>query len=242
MGALAVMSGKDLVSDVTSLAKLDAQNISFKTSGQDTADLASGKCTEGNEVGCFTAGTVVKTADGEKNVEEVNTGDYVLSEDPETGEQEYKEVVHTFIHVKWKLVHNICKKAKKFYRWLNSGKTDYQVYFGVKHDGYVYTGIIKQDLEDRLAQHNRPRKTKTGEVLPGKDLDDLDLVYEGLTRNQARAIEQYMIEYGPNRLNKINSISPKFNKHYNRARAWAEEYLKTHINEYTKIYMEGILK
>ena len=53
---------------------------------------------------------------------------------------------------------------------------------------------------------------------------DLDIQYEGLTRNQARAIERYYIENGPNALNKINSISPN-NKYYQDAMNWAKQYL-----------------
>ncbi|MDO5149648.1 MAG: polymorphic toxin-type HINT domain-containing protein [Oscillospiraceae bacterium] len=55
--------------------------------------------------GCFTAGTLVETIDGDKPIEAVQTGDYVLSSDPETGKTAYKEVVNTFIHVKDTLVY-----------------------------------------------------------------------------------------------------------------------------------------
>jgi RHS repeat-associated protein len=41
----------------------------------------------------FTAGTMVQTDQGEKPIEEVQVGDKVLAEDPETGEQDYFEVV-----------------------------------------------------------------------------------------------------------------------------------------------------
>lgn len=50
--------------------------------------------------------------------------------------------------------------------------------------------------------------------------------YDGLTRNQARSIEQYYIESGPNELNKINSIG-KNNTYYNDSRDWALQYIKT---------------
>ena len=55
--------------------------------------------------GCFTAGTLVETIDGDKPIETVQTGDYVLSSDPETGKTAYKEVVNTFVHVKETLVY-----------------------------------------------------------------------------------------------------------------------------------------
>ena len=41
---------------------------------------------------CFTAGTKIQTDEGEKNIEDIEVGDMVLSKDEETGEQAYKEV------------------------------------------------------------------------------------------------------------------------------------------------------
>ena len=68
--------------------------------------------------------------------------------------------------------------------WLGKGATDNKVYFGMKDGTAQYTGITKQTKNARLNQHNNA----------GKAFDDLDIQYEGLTRNQARAIEQYYIE------------------------------------------------
>lgn len=34
---------------------------------------------------CFVAGTLVETEDGQKSIEEIQAGDKVLSENPETG-------------------------------------------------------------------------------------------------------------------------------------------------------------
>lgn len=53
---------------------------------------------------------------------------------------------------------------------------------------------------------------------------DLEIQYENLTRNQARAIEQYFIENGPNELNKISSIGSN-NIYYQDALNWAKQYL-----------------
>lgn len=47
---------------------------------------------------CFVAGTKVQTDEGEKNIEDIEVGDKVLSKDEETGEVAYKEVVYTFHH------------------------------------------------------------------------------------------------------------------------------------------------
>ena len=87
--------------------------------------------------------------------------------------------------------------------------------FGIDKNGNPkYTGITKQSKDARLYQHNRN----------GKDFLDLEIQYDNLTRNQARAIEQYIIENGPNELNNINSIGQN-NKYYQDAFDWAKQYL-----------------
>jgi RHS repeat-associated protein len=46
---------------------------------------------------CFIAGTEIITRDGTKNIEDIQVGDWVLSDDPNTvGEIEYKQVLQTF--------------------------------------------------------------------------------------------------------------------------------------------------
>lgn len=42
--------------------------------------------------GCFIAGTLVPTSAGYKEIQEIEVGDQVLSENPETDEKGYKEV------------------------------------------------------------------------------------------------------------------------------------------------------
>ncbi len=106
------------------------------------------------------------------------------------------------------------KTAEGFDTWLNKGEANNKVYFGMKGDEAKYTGITKQSTSARLNQHNAN----------GKGFTDLRVKESGLTRNQARAIEQYYIENGPNELNKINSISPD-NKYYKDAMNWAKNYL-----------------
>lgn len=101
-------------------------------------------------------------------------------------------------------------------KWLNKGSKDYTVYFGVEDGNYVYTGITKQILDKRRYQHN----------CNGKNFERLDPIYTGLTRNQARAIEQYYIINGPNKHNSINSINPK-RKIYKGSQVWAKKYIRT---------------
>ncbi|MCK4260914.1 MAG: hypothetical protein KAX49_18195, partial [Halanaerobiales bacterium] len=100
-------------------------------------------------------------------------------------------------------------------KWLNKGDTDNVVYYGIKNGEEVYTGITRQELAKRLYQHN----------YSGKNLDDLVEQVSGLTRSQARSIEQYLIENGTaNALNRINSISPS-HRYYDEAMQWAKEFI-----------------
>lgn len=85
-----------------------------------------------------------------------------------------------------------------------------------------YVGITKQKISKRLYQHNRK----------GKGFSRLDTQFSGLTLNQEKSIEQYYIQLknGPNKLNKINSISPtgKYKNFYDDAIEWAKEYIYLH--------------
>lgn len=54
---------------------------------------------------CFVAGTLVATEDGLKAIEDIKEGDYVYSENPETGEKGLKSVVQTFVNKTSELVH-----------------------------------------------------------------------------------------------------------------------------------------
>ncbi len=111
--------------------------------------------------------------------------------------------------------------SDEFLEWLNKGDSNNMVYFGqLDDDSFVYTGITKQTLNDRLTQHQRQ----------GKEFVDLLPQHENLTRNQARALEQYYIENGPNRQNKINSISSN-NRFYDEAKQWASNYNSTGVNK-----------
>ena len=58
-----------------------------------------------NVKGCFVEGTEVETISGKKDIEDIVEGDYVLAENPETGEQDYKRVLSTYVYEKIVLVH-----------------------------------------------------------------------------------------------------------------------------------------
>jgi len=54
---------------------------------------------------CFVAGTLIEAAEGKKPIEEIQAGDIVLAENPETGEIALKKVVQTFENESDELVH-----------------------------------------------------------------------------------------------------------------------------------------
>ena len=54
---------------------------------------------------CFVAGTLVATEAGYKTIEEIEAGDTVLAENPETGEVAYKTVLETYENETNELVH-----------------------------------------------------------------------------------------------------------------------------------------
>ncbi|MCM3293460.1 HINT domain-containing protein [Paenibacillus sp. MER 180] len=62
---------------------------------EETLDASKSLLTRCN---CFVAGTKVQTDEGEKNIEDIQVGDKVLSKDEVTGEVAYKKVTATFNH------------------------------------------------------------------------------------------------------------------------------------------------
>lgn len=85
LGPYAAKPGKKVISAV-------------KTAGKKVACKVTKK-------GCFVAGTVVLTEDGNIPIEEVEEGNYVYAENPETGEKGLKRVLLTFINESDKLIH-----------------------------------------------------------------------------------------------------------------------------------------
>ena len=71
---------------------------------------------------CFVVGTIVKAAEGDVPIENIQVGDYVYAHNPETGETELKPVVNTFVNEATELVHIfadgeeiICTNEHPFY-------------------------------------------------------------------------------------------------------------------------------
>ncbi len=97
---------------------------------------------------------------------------------------------------------------------LLKGEPNSRVYLGIKDGRADYVGIT-YDIEKRQRQH-------------GKRFDYLrQITKEPLTRRQARAIEQVLIEKNPQFSNKINSISPR-REWYADAKEWGEMWVKRH--------------
>ena len=110
--------------------------------------------------------------------------------------------------------------SEGFLKWLNKGEANTKVYAAIDPNGdEVYSGITKQSREARLGQHQRNEKPFV----------DLNFRFEGqtFTRNQARALEQYYIENGPNKFNQIMSISQSA-PYYEEAMRWATEFIMNH--------------
>ena len=90
------------------------------------------------------------------------------------------------------------------------------VYVAIKDDVVKYVGI-SYDVAKRAAQH----------TLDKRGFGDIITITENqVTRNQARAIEQAIINNFENLENKINSISPR-RDWYDEAVRWGENWLKS---------------
>ena len=63
---------------------------------------------------CFTEGTVVKTEDGDKTIEDIEEGDKVISINPVTGEKDLKEVTKVYRNETDRLIHLMIQNEKDF--------------------------------------------------------------------------------------------------------------------------------
>jgi len=96
------------------------------------------------ECNCFTAGTKVLTELGERNIEEINVGDRVLSKNEETREISYKEVTHLYRNEK-----NIIYEISVGNQTIET--TDNHP-FWVENKGWVLAADLK--VGDKLQQSN----------------------------------------------------------------------------------------
>lgn len=81
-----------IVGDAAKAAKITSKAVRVENKLVKNAEKLVEACN------CFSAGTKVLTDEGEKNIEDIEVGDKVLSKDEESGEVAYKEVTATFNH------------------------------------------------------------------------------------------------------------------------------------------------
>ncbi|HBI92814.1 MAG TPA: hypothetical protein DDY58_10560, partial [Terrisporobacter glycolicus] len=71
------------------------RNVTRKVSKKTTRAYRKVKC-KITKKGCFTAGTLISTQDGDFPIEDIEEGDLVWAQNPEIGEIALKKVVQTF--------------------------------------------------------------------------------------------------------------------------------------------------
>ncbi len=111
--------------------------------------------------------------------------------------------------------------------------SDYYVYFGIKNDVPVYVGITKS-IDLRRYQHNYIWKKKLeSEGFKSENPEDFirfenlePLNKKSLKRDEARGVEQVLIERNPKFQNIINSISI-YSKKYDKYTEFGKIYLET---------------
>gem|GEM_PF-2449333 len=106
--------------------------------------------------GCFTAGKLIPTEYGQRPIEEIKIGDYVWSENPQTGEKGLKKVVNTFIHDKYTLVH--------VYTGDTMIETTEEHPFWVEEKGWVLAGELNEGDVLRLKSGENVKVTKLERV------------------------------------------------------------------------------
>ncbi|MDR0277988.1 MAG: hypothetical protein LBJ37_08890 [Paucimonas sp.] len=96
-----------------------------------------------------------------------------------------------------------------------AGEAAYDVYMAANAGKLTYAGISTR-LDIRIGEH----------LANGRNFDEfIKITTQQLTRDQARAVEQVLINRNPHFENIINSISPN-RSWYNEAISWGEKYLQ----------------
>ena len=84
------------VSKAVRKARVVTKKTARKVNKKATKTYRKVKC-KITKKGCFTAGTLISTQDGDIPIEDIEEGDLVWAQDPETGEVALKRVVQTFV-------------------------------------------------------------------------------------------------------------------------------------------------
>ena len=136
-GIAFVTSGGDL--EKTKQAAIDGACDGFM-SGAITGFVTGGMTSNH----CFVAGTLVETIDGPIPIEQVEEGEFVLSEDSETGDVTYKRVLNAFVNEATELIHlNIDDEEIV----TTPGHPFYVKDIGFVHAGDLEVGTILVDSE-----------------------------------------------------------------------------------------------
>lgn len=140
--ASAIIAGK-LVSSFSKTKigkKIISKSKKIKNSNKNTKSTPkttkTKKPSENSGPGCFVAGTQIITMYGSKNIEDIQIGDYVLAENPETGEIDYKEVVRTFVRYKDTTIHVIANGTEI--------ETTSEHPFWVEGKGFIKAGYLQK--------------------------------------------------------------------------------------------------
>ncbi len=98
--ALAVVGTKGMGKTVDVLKGTDAANVVYKANTAVTGNKLAFSI-------CFTGETLVMTANGDKQLKDIQVGDKVYAENVKTNEKKYKNVKQTFINDTYTLLHII---------------------------------------------------------------------------------------------------------------------------------------
>jgi hypothetical protein len=208
------------------LGEFGKKIVEDKLEGEDD-DCDCGLCARNKHTTCITIANLAKTEFGLLDAglsncdvhSAVNDGYDTLSAFYKTISDDKTLSASSFSDI------DVDNAGVSFDTWLNQGEKSYSVYFGYdKNTGTeIYVGYTSQTISNRQSQHDKSKYNKNIDIVAS---------YIGLTKNQARAIEQYYIETKfkslPNTKNKINSISPK-RAIYSDAINWAIN----NMNRYT---------
>ena len=96
---------------------------------------------------CFVAGTKVKTFDGDKNIEDIEAGDYVFSKNTETGETGYKLVEEVFQNetpeiIRLEIAGEVIETTANHPFWVSG--------YGFKNAGFLKTGDVIETIDGNL--------------------------------------------------------------------------------------------
>jgi hypothetical protein len=167
--------------------------------------------------GAFWGGNVALAPRGAAAFSEISQG---VSDLADQYAEEFIELPMNFIPGGWalSLVLSVGRHAdlqdikEQFLEWIGRGEKDY----------HVYIGYDKSTGEAKYVGFTGRLKGRQGDW---KDKYRLEPVASGLTKNEARSVEQAIINQNPGFDNKINSISRR-RPFFEMALEWGEDFIR----------------